>query len=214
MIEVGLTGCIGSGKSTVARGLVARGAVLLDADAIVAELQQPGQATLDAMVRHFGPSILRPDGHLDRQAVAGIVFDDPQELAALNAIVHPAVRAEMEARRRDLAGSDAVVVADIPLLAEAGPERRRNLAGIIVVDIDPEVAVRRLVADRGLTAAEARARLARQAPRLARLALADFVINNNGALADLEAQVARCWEWIQSLRAPPAAEAHDPAPDG
>lgn len=212
MIEVGLTGCIGSGKSTVARALVARGAVLLDADAIVAELQQPGQATLDAMVRHFGPSILRPDGHLDRQAVAGIVFDDPQELAALNAIVHPAVRAEMEARRRDLAGTDAVVVADIPLLAEAGPERRRPLAGIIVVDIDPEVAVRRLVADRGLTAAEARARLARQASRHQRLALADFVIDNNGALADLEAQVARCWEWIESLRAPPAGEAHEPAP--
>ena len=206
MIEVGLTGCIGSGKSTVARELVARGAVLLDADAIVAELQQPGRATLDAMVRHFGPSILRPDGHLDRQAVAGIVFDDPQELAALNAIVHPAVRAEMEARRRDLAGSAAVVVADIPLLAEAGPERRRDLAGIIVVDIDPEVAVRRLVADRGLTAAEARARLARQAPRPARLALADFVIDNNGALADLEAQVARCWEWIESLRRPSATE--------
>lgn len=206
MIEVGLTGCIGSGKSTVARALVARGVVLLDADAIVAELQQPGRPVLEAMVQHFGTSILRPDGHLDRQAVAGIVFDAPQELAALNDIVHPAVRAEMEARRRDLAGSDAVVVSDIPLLAEAGPERRRRLAGIIVVDIDPDVAVRRLVADRGMTAAEARARLARQAPRHERLALADFVIDNNGSLADLEAQVARCWDWIESLRAQSAAE--------
>ena len=205
MIEVGLTGCIGSGKSTVAGALAGRGAVLFDADAIVAELQQPGRPVLDAMVAHFGPSILLPDGHLDRKAVASIVFDDPQELAALNAIVHPAVRAEMAARRQALAGSDAIVVAEIPLLAEAGPERRRGLAGIIVVDVDPDVAVRRLVADRGLTAVEARARLARQATRAERLALADFVIDNNGTRRQLVDQVARCWEWIESLE-------HSPAP--
>ncbi len=205
MIEVGLTGCIGSGKSTVAGALAGRGAVLFDADAIVAELQQPGRPVLDAMVAHFGPSILQPDGHLDRKAVASIVFDDPQELAALNAIVHPAVRAEMAARRQALAGSDAIVVAEIPLLAEAGPERRRGLAGIIVVDVDPDVAVRRLVADRGLTAVEARARLARQAARAERLALADFVIDNNGTRRQLVDQVARCWEWIESLE-------HSPAP--
>ena len=204
MIEVGLTGCIGSGKSTVAAALVRHGAVLLDADAIVVELQQPGSPTLEAMVAHFGPSILRPDGHLDRAAVAGIVFEDPQELAALNAIVHPAVRAEMAARRDELAGSEAVVVADIPLLAEAGPERRAGLAGIIVVDVEPEVAVQRLVAGRGLTAGEARARLARQASRAERLALADFVIDNNGTPAALEEQVARCWKWIGSLRDPAA----------
>ena len=204
MIEVGLTGCIGSGKSTVAAALVRRGAVLLDADAIVADLQQPGSPTLEAMVAHFGPSILRPDGHLDRAAVAGVVFEDPQELAALNAIVHPAVRAEMAARRDELAGSDAVIVADIPLLAEAGPERRAGLAGIIVVDIDPEVAVQRLVAGRGLTAGEARARLARQASRAERLTLADFVIDNNGTPAALEEQVARCWQWIGSLQGPAA----------
>ena len=205
MIEVGLTGCIGSGKSTVAGALAGRGAVLFDADAIVAELQQPGRPVLDAMVAHFGPSILQPDGHLDRKAVASIVFDDPQELAALNAIVHPAVRSEMAARRQALAGSDAIVVAEIPLLAEAGPERRRGLAGIIVVDVDPDVAVRRLVADRGLTAVEARARLARQAARAERLALADFVIDNNGTRRQLVDQVARCWEWIESLE-------HSPAP--
>ena len=205
MIEVGLTGCIGSGKSTVAAALGERGAVLLDADAIVAELQQPGRPVLAAMVAHFGPFILQPDGHLDRKAVASIVFDDPQELAALNAIVHPAVRAEMAARRQALAGSAAVVVAEIPLLAEAGPERRRGLAGIIVVDVDPEVAVRRLVEDRELTEAEARARLARQATRAERLALADFVIDNNGTRRQLDDQVARCWEWIESLE-------HSPAP--
>ena len=204
MIEVGLTGCIGSGKSTVAAALGERGAVLLDADAIVAELQQPGRPVLEAMVAHFGPFILQPDGHLDRKAVASIVFDDPQELAALNAIVHPAVRAEMAARRQALAGSAAVVVAEIPLLAEAGPERRRGLAGIIVVDVDPDVAVRRLVADRGLTAVEARARLARQAARAERLALADFVIDNNGTRRQLVDQVARCWEWIESLEHLPA----------
>ena len=203
MIEVGLTGCIGSGKSTVAAALVRRGAVLLDADAIVAGLQQPGRPVLEAMVAHFGPSILRPDGQLDRGAVAAVVFEDPQELAALNAIVHPAVRAEMAARRRDLAGSDTVIVAEIPLLAEAGPDRREGLAGIIVVDVAPEVAVRRLVAGRDLTAGEARARLAHQAGRAERLALADFVIDNNGTLRQLEEQVARCWAWIGSLRSPP-----------
>ncbi|MXV89203.1 MAG: dephospho-CoA kinase [Acidimicrobiia bacterium] len=204
MIEVGLTGCIGSGKSTVAAALVRRGAVLLDADAIVAELQQPGRPVLEEMVAHFGPSILRPDGHLDRAAVAAVVFEDPRELAALNAIVHPAVRSEMAARRRELAGSDAVIVADIPLLAESGPERRKGLAGIIVVDVDPEIAVRRLVAGRGLTAGEARARLARQATRAERLELADFVIDNNGTPTALEEQVDRCWQWIGSLRGPAA----------
>ena len=202
MIEVGLTGCIGSGKSTVARGLVARGAVLLDADAVVAELQQPGQPVLEAMVEHFGPSILRPDGRLDRARLAGIVFDDAEQLAALNAIVHPAVRAEMEARRRELAGGDATVVLDIPLLVESGPQRRSGFAGVIVVDIDPEVAVRRLVADRGLTHTEVRARLARQASRAERLAVADFVIDNNGTRQELEAEVARCWAWTASLPRP------------
>ncbi|MCY3953315.1 MAG: dephospho-CoA kinase [bacterium] len=204
MIEVGLTGCIGSGKSTVAAALVERGAVLLDADAIVAELQQPGRPVLEQMVAHFGPSILRPDGHLDRGAVAALVFEDPHELAALNVIVHPAVRAEMAARRRELAGSDAVIVADIPLLAEAGPERREGLAGVVVVDVEPETAVQRLVAGRGLTADEARARLARQATRAERLGLADFVIDNNGTLDQLEEQVHRCWTWIGSLRGPAA----------
>ncbi|MCY3805958.1 MAG: dephospho-CoA kinase [bacterium] len=204
MIEVGLTGCIGSGKSTVAAALVERGAVLLDADAIVAELQRPGRPVLEQMVAHFGPSILRPDGHLDRGAVAALVFEDPHELAALNVIVHPAVRAEMAARRRELAGRDAVIVADIPLLAEAGPERREGLAGVVVVDVEPETAVQRLVAGRGLTADEARARLARQATRAERLGLADFVIDNNGTLGQLEEQVHRCWTWIGSLRGPAA----------
>ena len=206
MIEVGLTGCIGSGKSTVAAALAERGAVLLDADAVVAELQQPGRPVLAAMVEHFGLSILGPDGHLDRRAVADIVFSDPDELAALNAIVHPAVRAEMAARRRRSATVDAVFVADIPLLVEAGPQRAEGLAGVVVVDVDPEVAVERLVAGRGLSTAEARARMAHQASRSERLAIADFIIDNNGTLADLHNEAARCWEWISKLPHPAAGD--------
>jgi dephospho-CoA kinase len=116
VIEIGLTGGIGSGKSTVAELLVARGAVLVDADAIVREVQQPGTPVFLAMVERFGPGIVAADGTLDRPAVAAIVFADPDQLAALNGIVHPAVTDEMTARRERLAATDATVILDIPLL--------------------------------------------------------------------------------------------------
>jgi dephospho-CoA kinase len=198
MLEVGLTGGIGAGKSTVASLLVARGAVLIDADAIVRELQEPGESVFDAMVAHFGPGIVGPDGTLDRPAVASIVFSDPDELAVLNSLVHPAVVAEMTRRRRSLAGTDATVVLDIPLLVEGG---YRDVA-VIVVDIDPDVAVRRLVDGRGLDESDARARVAAQASRADRLAAADFVIDNSGDPDDLAAEVDRCWEWICALSRP------------
>ena len=201
MFEFGLTGGIGSGKSTVAAGLVERGAVLIDADAIVKELQAPGGAVLVAMVEHFGQGILSDTGELNRQAVADIVFSDEAQLKALNDIVHPAVGKEMKARHDALKGADAIVVNDIPLLVLAdgkkSPRKEYDrLLGIIVVDCEVETAVQRLVEHRGFSEGDARARMANQASREDRLAVADHVIDNSGDLAALGAQLDACWAWL------------------
>lgn len=204
MLEIGLTGGIGSGKSTVATMLVERGAILLDADAMVRELQMQGMPVLAAMVQRWGDRILDSAGGLDRQAVADIVFADPDELTALNLIVHPAVGDEMTRRRAELSGTDATVILDIPLLVESG---HKGLAGIVVVDVDPEVAVERLVSGRGFTATDARNRISRQASRSQRLERADLVVDNSGTLDDLVHQVDLAWEWIATLQRPePGAE--------
>ena len=199
MLEIGLTGGIGSGKSTVAAMLGDRGASLVDADAIVRDLQTPGTPVFTAMVERWGDRILDDDGGLDRQAVADIVFADADELAALNGIVHPAVGDEMSRRREALADTDATVILDIPLLVESG---HQGLAGVIVVDVDPEVAVTRLVAGRGFTPDDARSRIARQASREERLGRADLVVDNGGSLEDLTREVDRAWSWIGSLERP------------
>jgi dephospho-CoA kinase len=199
MFVVGLTGGIGSGKSTVSALLAAKGAVVVDADAITRELQQPGTPVFAAMVERFGPEIVAADGTLDRPAVAKIVFADPAALKDLNDIVHPAVGAEIVRRMSELAKSDAVVVLDVPLLVEAVPERRYPVDGLLVVDVDPEVAVRRLVEHRDMDETDVRARMARQASREQRLAQADRVIRNDGTLDDLRSQADAAWEWIQSL---------------
>lgn len=196
MLRIGLTGGIGSGKSTVSAELARRGAVVIDADAVVRELQQPGQPVLAAMVERFGQQILQPDGSLDRQKVADIVFTDTEALADLNAIVHPAVGAEIMRRLEAEEGTDHVVVLDVPLLVE---NEAFEVAAVIVVDTDPEVAIRRLVEHRGFDEADARARISRQASREQRLARADFVIPNDGTPDELVAHVERCWAWIQGL---------------
>lgn len=198
MLVIGLTGGIGSGKSTVSAMLAERGAVVVDADAIVRELQQPGTPVFDAMVERFGREIVAADGTLDRAAVADRVFDDPAALADLNAIVHPAVGAEIARRLEELAPTDAVVVLDVPLLVES--KNPYPVAGLLVVDVDPEVAVRRLVEHRGMREADVRARMARQASREERLARADHVIDNSGTLDDLARQVDEAWAWIEGLR--------------
>ena len=204
MLEIGLTGGIGSGKSTVAALLVERGALLLDADAIVRELQEPGTPVFVAMVERWGDEIVAADGGLNRQAVADRAFGDADELEALNAIVHPAVADEMTRRRKALAGTDATVILDIPLLVESGHE---GLGGVIVVDVDPDVAVGRLVTHRGFTEDDARGRIARQASREDRLARADIVIDNSGTVADLFAEVGLAWAWIEGLERPVPGEA-------
>ena len=198
MVRIGLTGGIGSGKSTVSAALADRGATVIDADAVVRELQQPGQPVLAAMVDHFGPEILLDDGTLDRQAVADRVFNDADALKALNAIVHPAVGAEIMARVTAAEQAGGIVVLDVPLLVEndAVP-----VDAIIVVDTDPEIAVARLVEHRGFDPADARARMSRQASREDRLARADHVVANDGDRAALDGEITRLWTWLVALEA-------------
>ena len=201
VLVVGLTGGIGSGKSTVSALLAARGAVIIDADAIVREVQQPGTPVFAAIVERFGPGVVAADGALDRQAVAEIVFNDPAALKELNDLVHPAVGVEIATRLAAEAETDHVVVLDIPLLVEGG---RHDVAGVIVVDTPVDTAVQRLVEQRGMSEADARARMANQASREDRLARADVVVDNSGSPADLEAEVDKAWAWIESLRPPSA----------
>lgn len=196
MILVGLTGGIGSGKSTVGRALVERGAVLVDADEIVHRLQSPGTNVFAEMVERFGDGIVAEDGSLDRAAVAAIVFNDADALADLGSIVHPRVHEEIERRVAEQVDGDNVVVLDIPLLGEAGWP---GLQGTIVVDLDPDVAVSRLVEHRGFDEGDARARIDAQIGREERLAMADFVVDNSGAPDDLGPEIDRLWGWISSL---------------
>ena len=200
MILVGLTGGIGSGKTTVSAMLAARGAIIIDADQITRELQAPGSPVLQEIVAAFGNEMLDQAGALDRAALAAKVFGDADALAKLNKIVHPAVGREMVARLDAQRDTDNVVVLDIPLLVE---NPREGLCGTLVVDLPVEVAVERLVAHRNMARADAEARIARQATREARVAIADRVIDNSGDLADLETQVDAAWEWMRGL--PPAA---------
>ena len=194
---MGLTGGIGSGKSTVSAGFAHRGAVVVDADAIVKELQRSGTPVFEAMVERFGVSIVGSDGELDRAAVAAIVFNDKDALADLGAIVHPSVQAEIFRRVEEQRELDNVVILDVPLLVESG---WKDLEGTIVVDLDLDVAVDRLVRFRGFDEADARARIANQVSREQRVGAGSFVIDNGGSMIDLEHEIDRAWKWIQSLR--------------
>lgn len=194
---VALTGGIGSGKSTVSDLLAAKGAVIIDADAITRELQQPGTPVFDAIVERFGPEVVAPDGTLDRPALAAVAFADVDSRKDLEGIVHPAVGAEMVRRLQELTDTDRVVVYDVPLLVESG---RKGFGAVIVVDVDPDIAVERVVRDRGMDEVDARARIANQASREQRLAVADVVIDNSGSLEDLARRVDEVWEWIQTLQ--------------
>jgi dephospho-CoA kinase len=198
---VALTGGIGAGKSSVSSRLAARGAVIVDADALVRELQAQGTPVFEAIVERFGRGVVGPDGELDRPALAAIVFGDPEALKELNGLVHPAVGVEVLRRVDEQRGTDRVVILDVPLLVESG---RYRASGVIVVDTPPEVAVERLVRDRGMTADEARARMARQASREERKAKADLVIDNSGPPDALDEAVDRAWSWISTLPDEPA----------
>jgi dephospho-CoA kinase len=190
MLKVGLTGGIGAGKSEVSRLLVECGAALIDADRIAREVVEPGSPGLAAVVEAFGEGVLAPDGSLDRPRLGSIVFADPEKLAALNAIVHPLVGA----RSRELesaAPADAVVVHDVPLLAENGLAPFYDV--VVVVDASPATQLDRLVRLRGMSEADARARMAAQATREKRLEIADIVIDNDVPLERLERDVRDVW---------------------
>jgi dephospho-CoA kinase len=199
MILIGLTGGIGSGKSTVSSLLARHGAIIIDADQITRDLQCPGAPLLDAIVSEFGADVLDPDGSLNRAKLAGRVFGDTEALKKLNAIVHPAVGKEMSRRLDEQKTTNNVVVLDIPLLVE---NPRKGLSGTVVVDLPVDIAVQRLVEHRGMSRDDAEARISRQASREDRLAIADRVIDNSGTPADLQAQVDDVWKWAVAL--PPA----------
>ncbi|MFJ2810077.1 MULTISPECIES: dephospho-CoA kinase [unclassified Kitasatospora] len=190
MLKIGLTGGIGAGKSEVSRLFAAHGAVIVDSDVIAREVVAPGTDGLAAVAAEFGPQVLREDGALDRPALGAIVFADPARLQALNAIVHPLVRAR-SAELEAAAAPDAVVVHDVPLLAENGLAPLYDL--VVVVDAADDVRVERLVRLRGMAEDEARARMAAQASRADRLAIADVVIDNGGPLEALAARVDEVW---------------------
>lgn len=197
MILIGLTGGIGSGKSEVSALLTRRGAIVIDADLIVRELQQPGQPAFIKIVEMFGSSVLATDGSLNRATIAAEVFKDKQALQKLNDLIHPLVREEMNLRVERHRNSDKVVVLDIPLLVE---NPHKGLDGVLVIDLDSEIAVSRLVEQRKMTVDDARARVNAQSTREQRLAIANHVIDNSGDRAALERQVEIAWSWITSLK--------------
>ncbi|MFJ1924591.1 dephospho-CoA kinase [Streptomyces sp. NPDC088131] len=194
MLKVGLTGGIGAGKSEVSSLLVGHGAVLVDADRIAREVVEPGTPGLAALVEEFGTGILAPDGTLDRPKLGSIVFSEPDRLAALNAIVHPLVGARSAELER-AAGTGSVVVHDVPLLTENGLAPLYGL--VVVVDAAPATQLDRLVRLRGMTEADARARMAAQATREERLAIADLVIDNDGPVEALAPQVREVWAELE-----------------
>lgn len=197
MILIGLTGGIGCGKSEVSRLLEKRGAVIVDADLIVRELQQPGGEIFLRMVEIFGEKVLATDGSLNRAAVANEVFKDADLLKKLNSLIHPVVRRVMNERVESHRATDKIVILDIPLLVE---NPREGLDGVLVVDLDPQTAIERIVSQRNMSIDDAKARVSAQSTREQRLAIADHVVDNSGDRDALAIQVDVAWSWITSLK--------------
>jgi dephospho-CoA kinase len=190
VLRVGLTGGIGAGKSEVSRRLETYGAVLVDADAIAREVVTPGSPGLAEVAAAFGTEVLRPDGALDRPRLGEVVFADPAMLERLNAIVHPLVGKRM-AELEKSADPDAIIVHDVPLIAENGLASAYDV--VVVVDTPALLQLERLVKLRGMSKEQAQARMTAQATREQRLAIADFVVDNSGSLAELDRQVGDLW---------------------
>ena len=198
MLRVGLTGGIGSGKSTVSALLASHGAVVIDYDVLAREAVEPGSPGLQAIGERFGREVIAPDGTLDRPALAAIVFADPAALTDLNGITHPAIW-QLAAAREAMAGPDAIVVHDNPLLVEMGAAQHCDV--VVVVDVPEDVQVARLVSSRGMSEDEARARIAAQATRQQRTGAADLVIDNTGPMDELVRIVGGTWDELVSRAA-------------
>ncbi|CAB4822943.1 MAG: dephospho-CoA kinase [Actinobacteria bacterium] len=190
MKRIGLTGGIGSGKSSVASLLLEHGAIVIDADAIARELVEPGQPALDALVAEFGPGVLTPVGTLSRGELAKLAFSDPEATKRLNAIMHPLI-GEESARRIQAVPESAVVVYDMPLLVETNQRDLVDL--VVVVDVPEQLQIERAVSLRGLDQGDVERRMQAQVSRDERLAIADYVIDNSGSLDELKASVAGLW---------------------
>ena len=194
MLNVGLTGGIASGKSTVAAMLVAKGAYHIDFDVLAHKVEKPDMPAWREIIDAFGPEILNRDGTINRTRLGAIVFTDHQQLAQLNAIVHPAVltawRRQLKAIEKEKA--DAIVLADVPLLIEAGLKQLVDV--VLLVYISPEEQLRRLMARNGYTRAEALSRLSAQMPIQDKLPLADLIINNEGTCAETQDQIVHVWQ--------------------
>ena len=200
MLRVGLTGGIGSGKSEVSKRLAAYGAALIDADVAARAVVEPGTPGLGEITAVFGPQVLLPDGRLNRERLGQIVFADDGALAKLNAIVHPLVHErtqQLEQQATATLGPGGIIVHDVPLLAENGLQN--GFDTVIVVDAPDDQRLQRLIETRGMTAEHARERMAAQAGRDQRLAIADIVVDNSGTLADLDQQVAEVWSVLHDL---------------
>ena len=200
MLRVGLTGGIGSGKSEVSKRLAAYGAALIDADVAARAVVEPGTPGLGEITAVFGPQVLLPDGRLNRERLGQIVFADDGALAKLNAIVHPLVHErtqQLEQQATATLGPGGIIVQDVPLLAENGLQN--GFDTVIVVDAPDDQRLQRLIETRGMTAEHARERMAAQAGRDQRLAIADIVVDNSGTLGDLDQQVAEVWSVLHDL---------------
>ncbi len=200
MLAVGLTGGIGSGKSAVAELLVERGAVLIDADQVARDVVVPGGPAYQPLIDRFGPGIVAPDGTIDRQALAAVAFVDDESRLALNAITHPAIGIAMIEARDALADTDDIVILAIPLLTAAHRDTVR-LHKVVVVDCPTDIALERLMSQRGFDRADAEARIRAQISREERAREADYVLDNSGDWAALEAEVGQLWAWLVAAAA-------------
>ena len=196
MLLVGLTGGIGSGKSTVARLLERRGAVVIDADHLAREAVARGTTGFDRVVDTFGPAVLTPEGDLDRARLAAIIFSDPERRAALEAIVHPEVARRFGERVEELRDSANVVVYVSPLLVELGLAPAFDV--VVVVTASPHLRVSRVASDRDLSPEDVRGRMAAQATDEQRMEVADVLVDNDGSLAELEPQIDRLWSDLEA----------------